>query len=158
MENVKVWWNGLILREKQLVATGGIFLFIGILYWGIWTPISNAELDAERGLQAQLSTLNFAKQTANKIAGLKESGNKPNFKGSLSAAVNQTAGAFGLEITRMQPQGKKIQIWMDDVPFDTLLGYLNELVQSKGLSLESIDLAESDTPGLVRVRRIQLSQ
>ena len=58
----------------------------------------------------------------------------------------------------MQPQGKKIQIWMDDVPFDALLGYLNELVQEKGLSLESIDLAESDTLGLVRVRRIQLSQ
>ena len=72
--------------------------------------------------------------------------------------MNQSAGAFGLEITRMQPQGEKIQIWMDDVPFDALLGYLNELVQEKGLSLESIDLAESDTAGLVRVRRIQLSQ
>ncbi|QFU24925.1 type II secretion system protein M [Shewanella eurypsychrophilus] len=158
MENVKVWWDGLVLREKQLVGTCGVFLFIGILYWGIWTPISNAELDAERGLQAQQGTLNFVKQTANKIAGLQENGNKPSFKGSLSAAVNQSAGAFGLEITRMQPQGKKIQVWMDDVPFESLLGYLNELVQEKGLSLESIDLAESDTPGLVRVRRIQLSQ
>lgn len=158
MENVKVWWNGLVFREKQLVSVGGAFLFIGILYWGIWTPIANAELDAERGLQAQQATLNYAKQTANKIAGLKESGDKPNFNGSLSAAVNQSAGAFGLVITRMQPQGKKIQIWMDDVPFDTLLGYLNELVQEKGLSLESLDLAESDTSGLVRVRRIQLSQ
>ena len=158
MENVKVWWNGLILPEKQLVSVCGVFLIIGFLYWGVWTPISNAEIEAERGLQAQQSTLNFVKQTANKIAGLKESGNKASFSGSLSAVVNQSAGAFGLEITRMQPQGKKIQIWMDDVPFDALLGYLNELVQEKGLSLESIDLAESDTLGLVRVRRIQLSQ
>jgi len=47
---------------------------------------------------------------------------------------------------------------MDDVPFDALLGYLSELVQKKGLSLESVDLAEADAPGYVKVRRIQLSQ
>jgi len=158
MENLKAWWNGLILREQQLVGTCAVVLVIGIFYWGIWTPISNAEVDAERRLQAQESTLNFVKQTANKIAGLKQIGTQAKFKGSLSAAVNQSAGAFGLEITRMQPQGNKIQLWMDDVPFDSLLGYLNELVQEKGLSLDSIDLAESDVPGLVRVRRIQLSQ
>jgi len=72
--------------------------------------------------------------------------------------VNQTAGSYGLVITRMQPQGDKIQVWMDDVPFDALLGYLSELVQKKGLSLESVDLAEADVPGYVKVRRIQLAQ
>jgi len=158
MDNLKAWWKGLILREQQLVGTCTVVLVIGIFYWGIWTPISNAEVDAERRLQAQKSTLTFVKQTANKIAGLKQKGTESKVKGSLSAAVNQSAAAYGLEITRMQPQGNKIQLWMDDVPFDSLLGYLNELVQEKGLSLDSIDLAESDVPGLVRVRRIQISQ
>ncbi|MCK8046404.1 type II secretion system protein M [Shewanella sp. 1CM18E] len=158
MENLKAWWNGLVLREKQMVSACGVVLVIGILYWGVWTPIANAEAEAQRNLEGQQSTLNYVKQTANRIAGLKQSGSSNAFRGSLSAAVNQTAGAFGLEITRMQPQGNKIQVWMDEVPFDTLLNYLNELVQNKGLSLESLDLAESDTPGYVNVRRIQLSK
>ncbi|GIU45466.1 type II secretion system protein M [Shewanella sairae] len=158
MENFKAWWNGLVLREKQMVSACGVVLVIGILYWGVWTPIANAEAEAQRNLEGQQSTLNYVKQTANRIAGLKQSGSSNAFRGSLSAAVNQTAGAFGLEITRMQPQGNKIQVWMDEVPFDTLLNYLNELVQNKGLSLESLDLAESDTPGYVNVRRIQLSK
>ncbi|WP_028767557.1 MULTISPECIES: type II secretion system protein M [Shewanella] len=158
MENLKAWWNGLVLREKQMVSACGVVLVIGILYWGVWTPIANAEAEAQRRLEGQQSTLNYVKQTANRIAGLKQSGTNNAFRGSLSAAVNQTAGAFGLEITRMQPQGNKIQVWMDEVPFDTLLNYLNELVQNKGLSLESLDLAESDTPGYVNVRRIQLSK
>ncbi|MCL1147813.1 type II secretion system protein M [Shewanella marinintestina] len=158
MENFKAWWNGLVLREKQMVSACGVVLVIGILYWGVWTPIANSEDEAQRNLEGQQSTLNYVKQTANRIAGLKQSGSSNAFRGSLSAAVNQTAGAFGLEITRMQPQGNKIQVWMDEVPFDTLLNYLNELVQNKGLSLESLDLAESDTPGYVNVRRIQLSK
>ncbi|QLE83825.1 MULTISPECIES: type II secretion system protein M [Shewanella] len=158
MENLKVWWSGLVQREQQMVAACAVVLVIGILYWGVWTPIANAEENAERSLQAQQSTLNYVKQTANKIAGLREAGNRPKASGSISATVNQAAGAYGLEITRMQPQGDRVQIWMDDVPFEALLNYLNNLVQDKGLSLDSIDLAEADTPGLVRVRRIQLSK
>ncbi|MCE9680135.1 type II secretion system protein M [Shewanella sp. AS1] len=158
MDNIKAWWNGLILREQQLVAACGVMLVVGIGYWGIWTPISNAEADAERALQAQQNTLNYVKQTANKIAGLKQAGGKQVYSGSLSTAVTQGAKSFGLEITRMQPQGNKIQVWMDEVPFNSLLGYLSDLVQEKGMSLDNIELAQSDTPGFVKVRRIQLSQ
>ncbi|MFT5788586.1 MAG: general secretion pathway protein M [Shewanella sp.] len=158
MDNIKVWWAGLVLREKQMVSACGVVLVLGILYWGIWTPIANAESNAQRNLEGQLSTLNYVKQTANRIEGLKQTSQGSAFTGSLSATVNQTAGSFGLTITRMQPQGNKIQVWMDEVPFETLLSYLYELVQNQGLSLESLDLAESDTPGFVNVRRIQFSK
>lgn len=158
MDNLQTWWQGLASREQQLVGFCGVFLVVGVLYWGIWSPIAEAEADALRSLSAQQQTLNYVKQTANKIAGLKQSGAKPVATGSLSSVVNQTAGNYGLVITRMQPQGDKIQVWMDDVPFDALLGYLGELVQAKGLSLESVDLAEADAPGYVKVRRIQLAQ
>lgn len=158
MDNIKTWWNGLVLREQQLVAACAIVLVLGIFYWGIWTPISQAEEDAQRNLTAQESTLNYVKQTANKIAGLKLSGGKKGFSGSLSAVVTQSAKSYGLEITRMQPQGNKIQVWMDEVPFDSLLDYLSDLVQQKGLSLENIDLADGETEGFVKVRRIQFSQ
>jgi len=158
MDNLRTWWQGLASREQQLVGFGGVFLVVGVLYWGVWAPIAQAEADALRNLSAQQQTLNYVKQTANKIAGLKQAGAKPSASGSLSSVVNQTAGNYGLVITRMQPQGDKIQVWMDDVPFDALLGYLSELVQKKGLSLESVDLAEADVPGYVKVRRIQLAQ
>ncbi|GGP49714.1 type II secretion system protein M [Shewanella algicola] len=158
MENLRIWWQGLATREQQLVGFCAAILVVGFVYWGIWTPISNAQIDAERSHKAAQQTLNYVKQTANKLAGLKQAGTKASARGSLSSIVNQTAGQYQLEITRMQPQGDKIQIWMDDIPFDVLLGYLHELVEQKGLTLDSVDLAESDVTGFVKVRRIQLSQ
>ncbi|GGP99154.1 type II secretion system protein M [Shewanella ulleungensis] len=158
MNNLRTWWQGLALREQQLVGFCAAILIIGIMYWGIWTPISNAQIEAERSHNAAQQTLNYVKQTANKIAGLKQAGAQEKVRGSLSSIVNQTAGQYQLEITRMQPQGDKIQLWMDDVPFDALLGYLHDLVEQKGLTLDSVDLAESDVTGFVKVRRIQLSQ
>lgn len=158
MENFKAWWGGLAQREQQMLSIAAIVGVIGILYWGIWTPVANAEEDARRQLQAQQQTLAYVKQTAGKIMSLRQSGGKAAFRGSLSSAVTAAAGKYGLEITRMQPQGDKIQLWMDDVPFDALLGYLNELVQQKGMVLDNLDVAATDTPGLVQVRRVQLSR
>lgn len=158
MEKLKAWWESLATREQQIVAVGGVMLLIAVFYWGIWTPIANAEADAVNRLKAQQQTLAYVKETANKLAGLRQNGSRPTMQGSITNVVNQTAGRYGLTITRMQPQGNKIQLWMDDVPFDALLGYLGDMVQQKGLSLELLDVGETDTPGMVKVRRIQLAQ
>lgn len=158
MDNLRSWWSGLLPREQQMMSIAAVFVVIGIIYWGIWTPLSEAEESSINKLQAQQQTLTKVKNMVSQIASLKQSDSAPLYRGSLSSAANQTAAQYGLVITRMQPQANKIQIWMDEVPFDALLNYLNDLVQQKGLSLDSIDLAETEQPGVVKVRRIQLSQ
>ncbi len=47
MENLRNWWELLAQREQQLVAAMAVIVAVGILYWGIWTPISNAEQKAQ---------------------------------------------------------------------------------------------------------------
>ena len=158
MNQITSWWQSLATREQQVVTFGGVFLFIGIVYWGIWSPISTAQTDAERDVKSAQQTLQYVEQAANKIAGLNQTGTSVQAQGSLSSIVNVVAGQYQLEITRMQPQGNVVQIWMDEVPFDALISYLHDLVEQKGLTLDSVDLAESDTVGFVKVRRIQLSQ
>ena len=158
MENLQKWWASLAQREQRLVTIMAGIVLIAIFYWGLWTPLSNAETQAQVQLNAQQQTILFVKQSAAKIAALKKAGSRPAQTSSLSTLVTQSASAYGLAITRMQPQGKQIQLWMDDVPFDALLSYLGELVQKQGLSLDSLDVAEGEKPGMVKVRRIQLSQ
>lgn len=158
MEKLKIWWESLATREQQVVGVGAVMTLIAVFYFGIWTPISNAEADALAKLKAQQQTLNYVKDGANKLVGLRQTGSRPTMQGSITNVINQTAGRYGLTITRMQPQGDKVQLWMDDVPFDALLAYLGDLVQQKGLSLELLDVGESDSAGMVKVRRIQLAQ
>ncbi|MBM7071115.1 type II secretion system protein M [Shewanella sp. OPT22] len=157
-DNLLAWWNSLAYREQQLLGVCSVFFVIGIFYWGIWTPLSNAEENAQQDLQKQQRTLTEVKQKANRIIALKKSGAKTSKGGSLSSIVNTTASTYGLAISRMQPQGNKIQVWMDEVPFDALLGYLDDVVQKKGLSLDNLDIAETDAAGIVKVRRIQFSR
>lgn len=158
MDSFKVWWKSLQTREQKLVGISVIVMAIGVVYWGLWIPVSNAEQQAQQNLAAQQQTLKLVKQTANKISAISQDGKKVSFNGSLSAAVNQAAGSAGLSVSRMQPQGDKIQVWLDDSPFERLLAFVSELTKNRGLSLDSLDITVSETPGLVRIRRIQFSK
>ncbi|MBV7316701.1 type II secretion system protein M [Shewanella sp. NIFS-20-20] len=157
-QTLKSWWQSLAQRERQMVAAAVVVIIIGVGYWGIWSPITNALSDAEQDLQVQQQNLLYAKTTANQITALRQSGQQSTRRGSISTIVTKAANDYQLEISRMQPQGNSIQLWMDDVPFNTLISFLDKLVQEQGLSLDSLDVSETDTPGIVQVRRIQLSQ
>ena len=158
MDRVTAHWRGLATREQQFVVAAVVVIILGIFYWGIWSPVSNAERDGIKKLSGEQNTLDYVKQTANKIMSLKQSGASVKDGGSISSIITQSGRKYNLVIKRMQPQDNKIQLWLDDVQFDVLLNFINELVMVKGLSLDSIDLKESDQPGYVQVRRIQLSQ
>ncbi|WP_133405267.1 type II secretion system protein M [Parashewanella tropica] len=152
------WWNGLAFREQQLVAVAGVVVAITIFYLGIWSPISSAQQNAQADLEYAKQSLMRVKQDANRLMGYKQTNRGQSSRGSLSNIVNQQADRFGLTITRMQPQGDKIQLWLEDAPFNDVLRYLDTLVAKQGLTVDSFDVANTDTLGVVRIRRIQLSR
>lgn len=157
MEKFKLWWGNLAQRSSRCWWPPRQ-LCCWVFYIGVFgRPISQAQENARRNLAAEQQTLDYVKQTASRIMALRQTGGKRSAVGSLSALVNRSADKFGLEITRMQPQGDKIQLWLDDVPFTSLMDYLSDLVQ-QGLSLDNLDITATDTPGYVQVRRIQVSR
>ncbi|RLV60776.1 type II secretion system protein M [Parashewanella curva] len=152
------WWNSLAFREQQLLSVAAVVVAISVFYFGVWNPISSAQQDAQADLKSAKQTLIKVKQDANRLIGYKQANRGQSRRGSLSNIVNQQADRFGLTISRMQPQGDKIQVWLDDAPFNDVLRYLDTLVVSQGLTVDSFDVASTDTIGVVRIRRIQLSR
>ena len=50
-------------------------------------------------------------------------------------------------------------MWIDTVQFDDLLLWLSTLVEQHGIQVQIIEIAREDlAPGLVKVRRLQLSR
>ena len=58
----------------------------------------------------------------------------------------------------MQPQGDNIQVWIDEISFNQLLQWLEQLSSKEGLRVTNIDLSNAEQPGVVRVRRLQLGK
>ena len=79
--------------------------------------------------------------------------------GSISSAANRSAKTYKLTITRMQPQGDDLQVWIDSTPFTQLCCFgLEHLANHEGLQVKAIDLTRGDSAGEVKVRRLHLAR
>lgn len=160
MDKLQGWWHGISTREQRLVAVGGSCLLIGLCYWAIWQPVANRIAERERQVVNQQQTLAWLKEKGQEVLAMQSSsGRQIDTSGTLDGVVNRTAFNQKIKIARLQPQGQELQVWIDTVPFDALLLWLATLSDQHGVQVQVIEVArENLAPGLVKVRRLQLSR
>lgn len=160
MDKLQGWWHGISTREQRLVGVGGSILLLGLCYWVIWQPIANRIAERERQVINQQQTLAWLKEKGQEVLAMQgSSGRQIDTSGTLEGVVNRTAFNQKIKIARLQPQGQELQVWIDTVPFDTLLLWLAALSDQYGVQVQIIEVArENLAPGLVKVRRLQLSR
>ena len=155
---MKERWLALNIREQRLViAMGSVVLFF-ILYSAIWKPLNN-NIESATSKVSRYQDLQTLVQTETaRYKSFVGAGNKVTSKGSLSSVVNKTAGKNKIAIERMQPQGEDLQVWIEEVSFNQLLTWLEQLSSRENINVKSIDLSNTQQPGVVKVRRLQLGR
>lgn len=155
---MKERWLQLNIREQRLViAMASVVLFF-ILYSAIWAPL-NKNIDlATKKVERQQKLLTLVHEGTAKYKSAVGAGKSNNRNASLSSIVNQTAGRSQITIARMQPQGDDLQVWIDEVPFNNLLTWLEKLSVKEGVMVKSIDITHAQKAGVVKVRRLQLGR
>ncbi|ELI6430734.1 GspM family type II secretion system protein ExeM [Aeromonas salmonicida subsp. salmonicida] len=160
MDKLQGWWRSISAREQRLVVVGGSCLLIGLCYWVVWQPIANRIAERERQVLSQQQTLAWLKEKGEEVLAMQGGqGRQIDTSGTLEGVVNRTAFNQKIKIARLQPQGQELQVWIDTVPFDDLLIWLASLADQHGVQVQVIEVArENLAPGLVKVRRLQLSR
>lgn len=158
MNKLKAYYAQLSEREQRLVLISSVLLVIALFYWLLWSPLNQSLSKGQLALSSQQELLDWVQKNANRARQLQGSA-KQNTKlsGSLAQEVNQSAGRLNILIARMQPQGDELQVWVDQVPFNDVLSWLQNL-ESKGVRILDIDLAETNAPGQVKIRRLKLGK
>ena len=158
MEKLKGMFQQLNEREKRLVVLSAILVVFAIFYWGIWSPLNASIEKNQTAVTNQQNLLVWVQKNANRAIQLRSgSGNTKSFTGSLTQAVNQSASRMKITISRMQPQGDELQVWVDQAPFNDVLSWLQNL-EKTGITILDIDIAGSDLPGQVKIRRLKLGK
>ncbi|GAA5143343.1 type II secretion system protein GspM [Thalassotalea piscium] len=153
---MKAWWLGLNTREQRLVGALGGIVVIFLFYSLVWQPLNKKIINAEKRVARQHELLVWVKQEVARYQANGGNSKQPRNNASLSSIVNQAASRSGISITRIQPQGDDLQIWIDNIAFNSLLQWLAQLSEKHGLTIKNIDLDATDIDGEVRVRRLQL--
>lgn len=154
---MKTWWQQLNLREQRLVIVMSALISVFILYSGIWQPMNESIAKSKAKIDRQQALLTWVQENTQRYQQAKRNGGGSSGE-SLSSIVNRTSRIEKITITRMQPQGDDLQVWIDEISFNQLLSWLERLSVRDGLQVKSIDLSKAEQQGVVRVRRLQLGK
>jgi len=155
---MKERWLALNLREQRLVIAMASVIVFFILYSTIWSPLNSGIDSANQKVERYQKLQSLVQTETARYKSLAGSGSVSSSKGSLSSVVNRTAGRNQIAIARMQPQGDNLQVWIDEVPFNKLLAWLEQLSTRENISVKAIDLINGEQPGVIKVRRLQLGR
>lgn len=157
MNALKTWFASISEREQKLVIAGAVIGTLGIFYFLVWSPIHSAIETQRSALATEKQTLAWVNEQANRAQVLRRSVSKTSFNGSLTQLVNRTTRSAGIPVARMQPQGDELQVWIDQVAFNDLMAWLEQLEQ-QGVMIIQSDVSEVDLAGFVKVQRLQLGK
>ncbi|MDP3294265.1 MAG: type II secretion system protein M [Nevskia sp.] len=143
-------------REQTLVSIAAVMVIVALLYSAIWQPIVHhrqqlaSELQSARAVAGSLAQAEFDVRSASPLSAPLVGSDV-----SLLTAVDQAAknGTLKKPPARLQPDGdNQARIWFEDVEFDVLLRWMNELQTRYGVRIEVADIERQPTPGLVNAR------
>lgn len=154
---MKQWWQSLNNREQKLVASLGIAVGVFIFYGLIWQPLTQGVTDNQKKVNRKQDLLNYVTAETARYQSLKGSSVKVS-SGSLSSIVNRSARENQITLARVQSQNSDLQVWVDNIAFNQLLTWLEQLANQQGIQVKSIDLTPGEQAGQVRVKRLQLGK
>ena len=117
---MKTWWQQLNIREQRLVVVMSALISIFILYSLIWQPMNESIETSKVKIERQQELLTWVQESAQRYQQAKRNGGRSSGE-SLSSIVNRTSRLEKISITRMQPQGDDLQVWIDEISFNQLL-------------------------------------
>lgn len=148
-------------RERKLLVLMAVLLVVFVAWYGVWQPLTQAVERAENQLNSQQQLYTWVSENTARVERLRSqapaNGSQQSIQTQeLNAFISRTAGEFELEVSRLQPQTNGVLVVFNEAGFDQLLGFLSALGEVS-VQVDAIDIAETSEPGVVRVRRLQLS-
>jgi len=147
-------FKALSLRERVLIVLGLITGMFMLAYLYLWEPKMN-QLKNLRDVRVPQSeqTLAWVQQALERAQNQPANTTQKIIEGPLLTVIEQTAEKAGVResIRRMQPnQTGSVKIWMEEVPFDRWLRWL-DLLRQQNVFVDRASIAIS-SPGLVTIR------
>lgn len=154
---MKIWWEGLSIRDRRIIIIGGALLTVLMLYALVWDPLHRgvAHLrDANDEQRAVLNWMQKASQEVRALQGVARVDAAVRGGESLLSLVDRTTkiGRLAGTLKKVQPDGDgKVQVWFEQAPFDELVPWLEQLGRQYGVQLENAQF-ERQLPGIVNAR------
>jgi len=155
MDQLKTWWENISPREQLLTMISAVVMLIAILYWGIWTPLTDQLNSSKAQLIRAEKTLTWTQEKATIL--LQADTVKPPLTGrNLTQILNRSARQDNITFSRIVNKKDQIEVWITEVEFDLFVQWLANLSNQHGIKVLNADVAKTERAGYIKVNRLLL--
>ena len=155
IESLRAALQQLAPRERLMVAAATLVVVVTVAYLALWEPVVKAQHERRAALERARALSVRLEEAAARVGSLAAPDRQVDLSTSLLAAVDRTsrADALGKAPSRMQPEGdREVKVWFDDVGFDNLLRWLQELESRYDIGPNRAEIERGDSAGTVDAR------
>ena len=155
---MKDWFLSLTQRERTMVQLAVSVVAVFLFYMVIVEPISTSYAEKKQNVATATETLEWMRTAAQEVKQLSGGRNlsaHPQGKQQVLSLVDRSARKAGLSavMKRVQPEGDSgVRVWFENVTFDELIKWLATIESDHGLSVNEINVEQTESTGLVNVR------
>lgn len=137
-------------RDQRMLKVLGVFLVVVIVLLLVVLPLHRFNTGAMADYRAQQDTLAWMQSNRAAIGGSVQKVRSTN--DSLLTVANQGARNNGLSIKRYEPNGDALNLWLEQVPFNQVVKWLDALQRDYGVIAAELTVSKRDEAGVVDVR------
>ena len=135
-------WHEREAYEKIIMALLGVGLALGALWFLAVNPVMSAKSEAQIQSSKALSDYNLVSRALPQLGSSSVKTSGAPFSRSV---LIDAARAKNVRLTRVQPDGESLNVWIDDVETAKLYGLINALVTQNGASLSRATITAGDS-------------
>lgn len=154
---MKVWWQQLSTRDRNILIWGGLFSALLLLWALVWDPLQDSRVGLRQSISEQRSTRLWLEQVEQMLL-RQPNQNRPNtrqnYEGSLLRLVDDTIRMQGMAaaIERMEPDSPgQVRLWLRGAEFDSLVQWMEQVSNTYGLVIAQAQITK-DEVGRVNTR------
>lgn len=135
-------WDEREAYEKIIMGLLGAALVLVLFWFILINPVLSAKSDARAQANKALRNYNIVTQALPQISSAGAARSGPTFSRTvlISAARNKN-----IRLTRVQPDGEAVNVWIDDVETGKLFGLINALIAENSAELTRATITANDS-------------
>ncbi|MCF6281049.1 MAG: type II secretion system protein M [Candidatus Polarisedimenticolaceae bacterium] len=155
---MKQWFFSRQPQERLALTVMAMFIMGAAIYTLFWLPLNDDIAQKRLWVSEQQKTLDWMQRTAIAIKRLNPSsktGGQQKSNEALLTTIDRTAKQLNIRdaVKRIKPQGNdKVQLWLEQVPFDRVVRWLDSLQQQHNVSISTITIDRQSGSGLINAR------
>ena len=148
------WFRQQSLSDQQRLRWLAGFLVLVFLWVGVVNPVLTFRDRAAGALSQAQNDLAWLNSNYGALSAALAQRKQAAPQGDAALdAVAASAQAHGLTLNRFSPEGGgRLALSLDQAPYASLMAWLVELAENRGLQVLNLSLDRTDTPGMVRAR------